>query len=234
MSQTIETWKTNVGEWVHVIQTNSIPSRAITNPAIVEAVVQNCQGSILDLGCGEGWLCRALQKVGFQTFGIDGTEGLIEEAKKQGSSDGFDCLSFEQIIAWSQKKGTFPLLDQLAKQPFSGLVFNFCLYGDVDTEALLKAVKPLLKQDGKVYIQTLHPLALISMGLRYESQWIADAWKGLPGNFTNGHPWYARTLQDWILLFSQAGFQMEQLLEPQGTELTIPSSIIFILSGSSE
>ncbi|UJP63780.1 class I SAM-dependent methyltransferase [Mongoliitalea daihaiensis] len=231
MSQTIESWKANAKEWIHIVHTNSIPSRAITNPAIMATVLQSCHGkSVLDLGCGEGWLCRALQKEGLRTFGIDGTWDLIEAAKKQGLSDSFECLSFEEIIAWSKKKITYPLLDQLANQPFDGLIFNFCLYGDVDSEALLRAVQPLVRQDGKVYIQTLHPLAMLAMGLRYESQWMADAWKGLPGNFTNGHPWYARTLQDWMLLFRNSGFQLQQLLEPQGKELNQPSSIIFVLS----
>lgn len=229
MSQTLNSWKENFKAWVEIIQSNSIPSRTITNPAIIRSVLANSQGAVLDLGCGEGWLCRALEQAGFEAFGIDGTLGLIEVAKQLGNESRFACLSFEEIIAWSEKRFSSQILDQFTLKQFDALIFNFCLYGDVNTKALLLAVKSLLKKDGKLFIQTIHPMAMFSSGLYYKSQWMEDAWKGLPGNFKNGHRWYFRTLQDWSILFKQTGYLLQEMIEPQEEESPQPSSIIFVL-----
>ena len=40
---------------------------------------------ILDMGCGQGAVCDLLAKEGYQNlYGIDGSEAMLESAKKKG------------------------------------------------------------------------------------------------------------------------------------------------------
>lgn len=44
-------------------------------------------GSVLDVACGQGVLCRALAEQGFQVTGVDAAPQLIEAARRRGPAD---------------------------------------------------------------------------------------------------------------------------------------------------
>lgn len=182
----ISSWEKNASEWIKVIQHNQIPSRKFTNKAILDTIASLDCKNFADIGCGEGWLTREISKLGVQTVGFDAIEGLIEEAKKKDSGS-YHVLTFEEII-----KG-----NPLPNAPFDAAVFNFCLYLEEGLQKLLENTLKSISQNGAILIQTLHPFFLIQNGLAYKSQWLSDAWKGLPGNFEDGHSWYARTFENW-------------------------------------
>ncbi|WP_127139359.1 class I SAM-dependent methyltransferase [Flagellimonas oceanensis] len=188
----LDSWNKNANEWIRVIQNNDIPSRKFTNSAILECTQELEGKTIADIGCGEGWLTRELQKLGWNATGLDATKELIEEARKR-SSQTFEVFSFEAIIDGQ----TIP------NGPFDVAVFNFCLYLKDGLKDLLSNTLNQLSAEGVLMIQTLHPYFLSQNNLSYQSQWISDSWKGLPGNFTDGHSWYARTMQDWISELNQ-------------------------------
>ncbi|SMD44840.1 Methyltransferase domain-containing protein [Aquiflexum balticum DSM 16537] len=215
-------WDINAEEWIKVLKEQKIPSREITNPAIINHVLGFKLKNILDLGCGEGWLCRALSTKGIETFGVDGSERLILEASEKGKSSNYQCLSFEDIIIGTKINGA----------PFEGIIFNFCLYEKSMTERLLIKIDELLVNDGYIFIQTLHPFTFHKNGQTYKSEWVNDSWKGLPGNFKMPHRWYFRTLEDWMYLFQKTGYTMINLREPKSAEAELPSSIIFTLKKS--
>lgn len=193
MSDTIKaSWNKNAKEWVKVIQNNAIPSRKYTNAAILDTLKVLDGNSLVDIGCGEGWLAREIHGLGWKTTGVDATEGLIEEAKKQGKQS-FEVFTFEDIIDGK----TIP------NAPFDVAVFNFCLYLKEGLQELLTNTLKQLKTGGAIVIQTLHPYFLIENNLPYTCQWLSDSWKGLPGNFTDGHSWYARTMEDWVNILNQ-------------------------------
>ena len=52
--------------------------------------------TVLDIGCGEGWLVRELDKVGIETLGIDAVPQLIDYAQKEGSG-GYRTLTYEAL-----------------------------------------------------------------------------------------------------------------------------------------
>lgn len=68
----IESWTANAANWIDILDNNGIESRRlVTNKAIVAAVSGNKPVSVLDLGCGEGWLAKELQEKGIEMTGID-------------------------------------------------------------------------------------------------------------------------------------------------------------------
>jgi 2-polyprenyl-3-methyl-5-hydroxy-6-metoxy-1,4-benzoquinol methylase len=73
----LSTWLENKSQWIEIIDNKGIPSREMSNPAILEAIKNTNTQSVLDVGCGEGWLCKKLNEIGIKVFGLDGTVSLI-------------------------------------------------------------------------------------------------------------------------------------------------------------
>jgi 2-polyprenyl-3-methyl-5-hydroxy-6-metoxy-1,4-benzoquinol methylase len=214
----IESWNKNALEWIKVIDNADIESRKFTDKAILELIGNSPAIKILDVGCGEGWLTRSLGTMGKFVVGVDAIPQLLKNAVKKGN--GTYCqMSYEDII----------LGNPIPEAPYDAAVFNFCLYQREGLSLLLKKVKKSLTENGYIAIQTLHPFFLMQNSMEYKSQWITDSWKGLPGNFTDGHSWYARTFESWMSVFKKAGLQLHQLQEVTNND-NEPVSVIFILS----
>lgn len=93
----INSWSKNTDPWTAAVRAGEIESRTlVTNQAILDAVRSRAPQSALDIGCGEGWLVRAL--AGVAMIGVDVVPGPIDQARHAGRGD-FPVLSYEQIAA---------------------------------------------------------------------------------------------------------------------------------------
>ena len=97
--QIVTSWHTNARPWVQAVQNAEIESRTlVTNQAIIHAVTSLTPRCVLDLGCGEGWLARALAARGLEVVGIDVVPALIAEARQRGGGQ-FQLCSYEDVAA---------------------------------------------------------------------------------------------------------------------------------------
>ena len=212
----IQSWKINAGNWIDIIENNGIESRKLaTNKAIVEAVSNAKPGTVLDIGCGEGWLAKELYNKGINVTGVDVIPELIEKVKQKVPGD-FYVASFEDIYL---NKLVFSKL-------FDAIVINFALIGKESTENLLGSLPRYLSNNGKLFIQTLHPHSRKSIN-DYTSGWKEGSWDGLGEQFTQPYQWYFRTLEDWLLLLDKSGFtniKISEVLHPHNFSLL---SVIF-------
>ena len=185
LNEIIKSWEENASEWIKSMDTEAIPSRRFTNKAILELIAKTNSKKIIDIGCGEGWLTRALNQNGKVCTGIDANSELLQHARSKGTEE-YHQLSFEAIEDGVPIPGA----------PYQLAVLNFCLYYENIQHLLEKVVRQI---DGKgiCIIQTLHPYFLVQSGKPYRNQWIENSWAGLPGNFKNGHSWFARTFEGW-------------------------------------
>ena len=143
----IHSWQANADSWIDIIDSNGSESRRlITNKAIVEAICNVKPLSVLDIGCGEGWLSKELYNNGIAMTGVDVIPDLIEKAKEKNIGK-FIIASCEDIYF---DKISFSKL-------FDAIVINFTLIGKKSTENLLPSLPELLTASGKLFIQTLHP-----------------------------------------------------------------------------
>lgn len=141
----LASWSRNADPWVTAVRENEIASRVlVTNAAIVEAVRARHPRTAVDLGCGEGWLVRALPEV--RMVGVDAVPELVEAARLAGGGE-FRQLSYEQIAA-----GELDLAVDLA-------VCNFSLIGKEAVDGLFRAAPTYLRRGGALVVQTVHPLA---------------------------------------------------------------------------
>ena len=217
----INSLQVNAANWIDIIDSNGIESRRlITNKAIVEAICNVKPVSVLDIGCGEGWLSKELYNNGIEMTGVDVIPDLIEKAKEK-TIGNFFVASYEDIYL---KKIIFSKL-------FDAIVINFALIGKESTENLLSFLPALLTASGKLFIQTLHPDSRKPLN-DYESGWKEGSWDGLGEQFSLPYQWYFRTMEDWLLLLGQSGFNKTITTELVHPHSARPLSVIFECSKS--
>jgi 2-polyprenyl-3-methyl-5-hydroxy-6-metoxy-1,4-benzoquinol methylase len=216
----LDSWHANAPHWIAALDAGELESRKlITNQAIIDAVCAFHPTSVLDVGCGEGWLCRALQTHGISTVGVDGVSELVHHARMKGPGH-FEVASFEELIA------TRNWTDDL----FDGVVFNFCLYEKEITEQLLHAALAWVLPAGKLFIQTLHPFAILSSDEPYADGWKTESWAGLKRSFSHPYKWYYRTMASWLHVVRNAGWKNIEIKEPIHPKIGKPASLIITAS----
>jgi SAM-dependent methyltransferase len=209
----IDSWGKNTAPWVTAVREGEIASRLlVTNRAIVDAVRSRAPATGIDIGCGEGWLVRALD--GVAMIGVDVVPGLVEAARAAGGGD-FRVMSYEEIA-----QGRLNLALDVA-------ICNFSLLGDESVAGLFRAAPTYLKPGGTLIVQTMHPLVACG-DAPYADGWREGSWAGFNAGFTDPPPWYFRTLASWVRLFSDHGFGNLELHEPLHPVSGKPASLILM------
>jgi trans-aconitate methyltransferase len=211
----VESWSRNSDPWVAAVRGREIASRALVTDAAIVAAVRSCTPRTgVDLGCGEGWLVRALPEV--KMVGVDAIAGLVEAARAAGGSTcDFRVMSYEEIAA-----GKLALASDVA-------ICNFSLIGEASTAGLLRAAPAYLRPGGTLIVQTVHPLAACG-DAPYVDGWREGSWAGFSSDFTDAPPWYFRTLASWVALFMDSGLRLTSLHEPVHPETGKPVSLILM------
>jgi len=209
----VDSWTKNADQWTAAVRGGHIKSRKqVTDKAIVEAVMSHSPESVLDIGCGEGWLIRELASQVPYLVGVDIVPELIEQANAAGGGH-FYVSSYETIAAGG------------VKELFDVVVCNFSLIGKESVDALFNAVPAYLKPGGVFIVQTLHPV--VSGDFPYIDGWREGSWVGCGSGFIDPAPWYFRTFESWVSLFLDNGFQLLSVVEPTHTNSSKPASVIF-------
>ena len=221
----IRSWYSNAAPWSHAIRTASIASRKlVTNGAIVDAVSSVSPSRVLDLGCGEGWLARALADRGIRTTGIDAVPELIAQAVSQAVSAD-PALRPEFLV---QDYSSIADRRWLGGR-FDAAVCNFSLLGADSVERLIAVLPFYLESPGRLIIQTLHPLAACG-DQPYVDGWRTGSWLGFSCDFKDPAPWYFRTVESWQAMLKRCGFEILECREPKAAGAVTPASIIWISS----
>ena len=211
----VDSWHHNATPWTAAVREGRIESRLlVTNRAIIETILHRSPASVLDIGCGEGWLVRELAAHGMRAIGVDVVPELIEQASLAGGGE-FRVASYESIA-----QGQLHLTVDVA-------VANFALLGKDSVNDLISRAPALLTSGGALIVQTLHPLVATG-DLPYEDGWRTGSWAGFSADFTDPAPWYFRTMESWVRLFTECGFRLAELREPRHPVTRKPASVIFV------
>jgi 2-polyprenyl-3-methyl-5-hydroxy-6-metoxy-1,4-benzoquinol methylase len=147
--QVLHSWAVNAPQWTTAVRDGLIESRPlVTNQAITGAVLECSPDSVIDLGCGEGWLVRQLGPWVRRLVGVDAIPALVDQARAAGGGE-FIAANYAEIEAGRMNES------------FDVAVCNFSLLGDNSVENIVRAMPLLLKPSGRVIVQTLHPFLLV-------------------------------------------------------------------------
>jgi 2-polyprenyl-3-methyl-5-hydroxy-6-metoxy-1,4-benzoquinol methylase len=215
-SHIIQSWHRNAAPWSTAVRDGQIASRTLVTDAAVLAAVQRQGGTTaLDIGCGEGWLARALAAQGYRVTGVDVVPALIDAARAAHPEGDYRVASYESIAA-----GELDLEVDVA-------VANFSLIGRDAVEGLVRRVPALLALGGAFVVQTLHP-ATARGAHPYTDGWRDGSWAGFSPDFTDPPPWYFRTVSGWIAMLQAAGLRLREMAEPIHPVTGDPLSLILV------
>ena len=223
-----ESWTTNAAAWTRAVRDGQIASRRLATDAAAVAAVADALAArgghrVLDVGCGEGWLARALAERGAEVLGVDGSEPLVEAAAAH------DVPADPARPAPSFGVATYDDLERradVAAGPFDLVVCNFALLGD-PVAPLLLALTRRLAPDGRLAIQTVHPWTAAGDGA-YADGWREETFAAFDLPFPATMPWYARTLGSWVAELRRAGLRLDALHEPVHPESGRPLSLLLV------
>lgn len=215
----LDSWNSNALPWITTIENKEIESRnLVTNKAIIDAIINYSPDSIIDMGCGEGWLTRELTIRKMEAWGVDGVSDFIEKAQLMNCGQ-FLLASYEDIVNNNENK--IPLVD--------AVVCNFSLLGKETVDNLISCLPRLLINHQLLFIQTLHPV--FGCGdIPYIDGWRQEFWNSFKSQFKQASPWYFRKLETWIMLLKSCGFSILECREPIHPQTQKPASIILIAS----
>ncbi len=214
-AEVLAAWRSSADPWTAAVRDGRIESRRlVTDRAVVDAVMARAPRTALDLGCGEGWLARALAERGVRVTGVDAVPTLVEAARQRGGGD-FRVASYEEVAAGA--------LDVRVDV----VVANFALIGGEAVDAVVARAPALLAPGGALVVQTLHPLVAVGDG-PYADGWRPGSWAGFGPEFTHPAPWYFRTLESWVRLVTGRGLRLVDLREPVHPATGRPASVILV------
>ncbi len=146
------------------------------------AMLAQCEGSTLDIGCGPGRLSAALAEAGHDVLGIDVVHEAVGQTRRRGVAalrrDVFDALPDEG--RWH-----------------SALLADGNVGIGGDPEALLKRVRQLLDPSGRVVVEVAGP------GVAHTAHW---AWLECAGTHSRPFRWSVIGIDDIGAVAAAVGF----------------------------
>ena len=168
------------------------PSHSYIEPAIVR-LLQSCGAKkVLDLGCGNGALCRTLKDAGFNVAGCDADEQGVAIAAKANPD-----ISFLHI-------GVCESAEKLGNSEFDAVVSTEVIEHLFSPQCLPRFAHAVLKKNGCLILSTPYHGSLKNLVLSVLNKWDVHhtpLWEGGPIKF-----WSRRTL---TTLLEQQGFRVE-------------------------
>ena len=176
--------------------------------------------TVLDAGCGEGYLSHILAQRGAIVTGIDIAPNMVELARAK-DSDGKITYQVADLCQ--------PLPEY---QQHFDLVASFFVLNDVyDYRGFLTTLANALKIGGRAVFFLNNPYSLVVRG--HLTEYFADSgkafsYRGMAEAGVKVH-FYHRTLQEYLDAATSAGFVLERLVDvptPEGTFKRRPDTLI--------
>lgn len=159
--------------------------------------------SVLDAGCGEGYLSRILARCGAKVTAIDISAPLVEVARMKDMADQINY----QVADLSQ-----PLPDY---EDHFDLVASFFVLNDVyDYQGFLRTLGSSLSASGRLVIFMNNPYSFVTRNFvtDYFAPGLAFPYLGMADIGVKVH-FYQRTMEEYLDACFAAGFQLQRLVD---------------------
>jgi 2-polyprenyl-3-methyl-5-hydroxy-6-metoxy-1,4-benzoquinol methylase len=178
----------------------------LLNPALF-ALLGDVRGlTILDAGCGQGYLARLLAKQGARVSAIEPSDAFFRYARRREQTEqlGIEYLQAD-LSTWSPTPNRFDVV-----------IANMVLMDIVDYQAALLNCVAALKPRGKLIISILHPCFDEGGAAWKEKGYVAVREYFQERAIEQSYGYFIhRPLSTYLNSVVRAGCMIEQVLEPQ-------------------
>ncbi|MET0454815.1 MAG: class I SAM-dependent methyltransferase [Mycobacterium sp.] len=225
-----ETWD-GIAEWYTRLVRDGSAMHEFSRDILLALLPQQLAGSsVLDLGCGEGIVARAVAARGATVVGIDSSEALIMQARTAershpaGASYHLDSYHLDDGQS----------LDTIDDESMDWVVAALSLNNVADLDAAITAVKRVLKPTGKLAFTVPHPCfeapgaTFVDMDgtvRRVVGDYRAEGfWRSTHPQSVRRAGNYHRTISSYTAALVDHGFSVEVLAEPAPDERVIATN----------
>ncbi len=145
-------WNRKAEFWdnLHGEEGNSF-HRTLVGPTVERLLALQAGERILDIACGTGVMARRLAQLGGRVTATDFSERLIERARLRGQGEG-ETVQYQVVDATDEEA-----LAALGEGQFDGIVSTMALMDMPVITPLYRAVRRLLKPEGRFVFASSHP-----------------------------------------------------------------------------
>jgi SAM-dependent methyltransferase len=167
-------WDSSASAWIaNMGEQGDRGRRFVLDPALRARLSDSSFRRALDVGCGEGRVCRLMQALGIETVGIDPTEAMIAEARRRDPAGDYRVGGAERLA--------------FADASFDLAVTCLTLIDITDFRTAIAEMARVLSPGGTLLAANINPVQSAGMG----KGWRRDA-EGRPAEFA-----LDRYLDEW-------------------------------------
>ena len=211
-------WNRVADDWKIQVGDDGDSNRRLNSDPVLWTFAGDVRGlTVLDAGCGTGYLSRKLRDQGARVTGIDFSERMIMLARAQYPDIDFRVDSCAEL----------PSIDD---ESFDMVIANYVLMDTPDLWGTMEAFNRVLKAGGVAVLVFSHPCFPQGGAISSDSgETITYAWD-FPyfeprkctdppwAHFTSTFIWFHRPLSDYWKAFTASGFRVTEFEEPRITE----------------
>lgn len=227
-------WEENAEAFANLIAGAGTPHhKNILNPCVEELLGDVKGKSLLDAGCGEGYLARHYTKKGAEVVAIDLSPSLIETSEKITDREGLHI---------DYRVGDVCHIESIPNETFDIVLSNLVLLNIPCLEDALKEFYRVLKKGGYLVFSIVHPAfnfygpgswemgekdlntkrragLFFKVDQYFDEKEYQHYWKTRKGeDFPTPISFFHRTLATYLNGIVSAGFSLTDFREPQPIE----------------
>lgn len=209
-------WKKNADFWIKIIQENlDLYRLRVTNRAILKTLKNKRNLRVLDAGCGEGYLCRTVAKLGHQVFGIDFCPDFIKAAEDLERKKPLGIKYFVGDF----RKTNFP-------SSFFDVILSHQTINEIENpDKAFKEFSRILKRKGRLILLFLHPCFEIKPQFYFRQTKIKRPYYLVSGVKSPSPYFYLHLpLSEWVELLIKSGFSIKKIEEPHPSQALLKKS----------
>lgn len=152
--ETIGIWNRNADFWDERMGEGNEFHKFLIEPTQLKLLSLQAGERVLDIGCGNGQFARKMASLGCEVIAVDAAPRMIENARRRTPADA--------EYAGQLRYGVVDASDEaamlaLGEGEFDAAVCTMALMDIASIEPIAKAVKRLLKADGRFVFSVMHP-----------------------------------------------------------------------------